>query len=111
MALDKQIAEQIKRMERLQKDLIKRRADVDDAKRPEEMKKERAAALRDSIAVLQKQKKETVARYDAEIKAREAELKKLQKRTDVDLVTQQSGGARVKRQTKRKPRTGAAKKK
>ncbi|MFV2054110.1 hypothetical protein [Aliiroseovarius sp. YM-037] len=110
MTLDKQIAEQIKRMERLQKDLIKRRVDVDDAKRPEEMKKERAAALRDAIATLQKQKRETIARYDAEIKAREAELKTLQKRTDVELVGQQSGGARVKRQTKKKRRPSATKK-
>ena len=110
MTLDKKIAEQIERMELLQKDLIKRSVDVDDAKRPEEMKKERTASLRDAIAMLQKQKKETVARYDAEIQAREVELKTLQKRTDVEMVAQQSGGVLAKRQAKKKPRTSPAKK-
>lgn len=96
MALEKQIADQIKRVEALQKDLIGRPVGPEDAKRPEELKKNRIAGVRDAINRLQTEKKATVERYDAEISSLEKELKTLEKPTDIDLAARQSGGFRGK---------------
>ena len=103
MKLDKRIQQQMKRIEALQKDLIGRSASAEDAKRPQEMKRERAATVRESIDALQRDKKQTIARFDAEIAAREAELVMLEQKSEVDLTLQQSGGARPKKPRSKAP--------
>ena len=94
MTLEEQIAAQIQRVETLQKDLIERGAKPEDARRPEELKADRVAVLRRTIVDLEKQKQETIARYDEEIEARKRELKGLDKTSDVDFVLRQYSGPR-----------------
>ena len=106
MTLEERIAEQMKRVGALQKEAIDRRPSAEDAKRPEEMKRQRAATVRAAIARLQSDRKETMARFDAEIAAREAELKQLERPSDVDFGRQQSG---IDTAPKRPSKTGTGK--
>jgi septal ring factor EnvC (AmiA/AmiB activator) len=91
MTLDKRIAEHMKRVDALQKEVFDRKPSPADAKRPDQMKRERAATVRTAIDRLQRDRKQTMARFDAEITAREAELKELERSMDVDFAQQQSG--------------------
>lgn len=100
MQLDKEIAQQMARVEALQKEIFARKPSSDDVKRPDTLRKERAQTLRRTITDLQKRRDETVARFDAEIKSYEAELKTLEKEGKVDIGS-------IKRTTT--PKTGRTK--
>lgn len=96
MTLEKQIAEQMQRVETLQKELIQRGATAEDANLAEEVKAERAAHLRGAIAALEREKAETANRFDAEIAARQRELKELLKTSGLDLAGRPTVKARRK---------------
>jgi hypothetical protein len=97
MTLEKQIAEQMRRVETLQKELIQKGATVEDAKLADEVKAERAEHLRRTIAALRREQADTASRFDEEIKARERELKQLEKTDGLDLVGRPTVKARRKR--------------
>ena len=92
MELDKRIAEQMQRIEALQKEVIGREPSAEDADRTEALKRSRAATVRETIASLETRKKETVARFDAEIAACRAELASLERTTDLDNVLRRVDG-------------------
>ena len=97
MTLEKQIAEQMRRVETLQKELIQRGATAADANLPEEVKAERSAHLRGAIAALKREKAETADRFDAEIAARQRELKELERTSGLDLAGRPTVKGRRKR--------------
>ena len=108
MTLDKRIAEHMKRVDALQKEVFDRKPSPADARRPDQMKHERAATVRAAIDRLQRDRKATMARFDVEITAREAELKELERSTDVDFGRQQSGSPGAQKPP-RKAATGKGK--
>ncbi len=91
MILEKQIEEHVKKVKRLQKDLFERIAKPEDAARPTEMKKARAAELRSAIQRLESEKKAAIERYDAEIRSQRAELAGIERPTDLDLASRHGG--------------------
>lgn len=94
MELDKEIALQIARIEGLERDILARKPDADDAKRPEDMRRARAETVKRTISDLQKRREATIARFDAEIEGYEAELKALEDKRDIDIGGLRSGGGK-----------------
>lgn len=94
MDLDKRIAAQMKRVTALQKEVFGRKPGAADAAGPERVKRERAVALRDTIAALDARKKRCIERFDAEIAELQTELEGLERSAGVDgLVRARSGAA------------------
>jgi hypothetical protein len=89
MALDKLIADQIARFKALESELQAREAGAKDVNRPTVFKRERAKGLRETLQRLKSDREATVARYDAEIAAREAELAAIDEKSDFDLTLDQ----------------------
>jgi hypothetical protein len=90
MPLDKLIADQMKRIKALQSELQAREAGAKDVDRPAAFKRERARALRDTLRTLKADREATIARYDAEIVARETELAAIVEKSDLDLALGQT---------------------
>ncbi|WP_157973573.1 hypothetical protein [Tropicimonas sp. IMCC34043] len=93
MTPQEMIAVQIKRMEKLQEVLQSQRADAEDVKSAETLRATRATSLRAAIDRLERQKKDTTARIDAEIALHRRELTELDRRSDFDLTRRQAGSA------------------
>lgn len=103
MTLDKRIAEHMERVNALQKEVFDRKPSPSDARLPEQLNRERAATVRDAIDRLQRDRRETLARFDAEITAREAELRELESSTDIDFGRQQSGSPGGSKRPRKSP--------
>ncbi|MGB3243014.1 MAG: hypothetical protein WBB25_00650 [Sulfitobacter sp.] len=98
MDINKEIARQIARIENIQDEVFQRKPSAEDAERPEAMRKERAANLRNAIKIQRKRRDEVISRMDAEIKDLEAELNSLESKSDIAL-----GGLSGKTNINRQP--------
>jgi hypothetical protein len=103
MTLDRRIAEHVRRVEALQREVFDHRPSPADAGLPEQLNRERAATVRAAIDRLQRDRRETIARFDAEITARETELRELESSTDVDFGRQQSGSPGGSKPSRKSP--------
>lgn len=115
MSTQEMIDAQLDRIAALRKQFENPKVTSEDVTLAETLRTERAQTLRKTLGSLERQKSETVARFDTEIASVKDRIAALEKPGDLDMARQISGRAKPRRaspapSTKTKPRANPARK-